>query len=114
MQLELLKTNLFIYFISDIYRVLRRWSTRHNHCGPGKGPDRKANRLCTCSSHVLTDSETTNPDFFFIVYEKIGFSVKNNSYYWHLKKNPFIIGQNKQQISWKEFRFRIFRIRENM
>ena len=58
---------------------------------------------------------------FVIFREKIGFSVKNGELYWHFlihfvseKKPPFSTYRNKGQISREKYRFRIFRIRENM
>ena len=34
--------------------------------------------------------------------------------FWFLNENPFRSDQSKRQISWKKFKFRRFRIRENM
>ena len=70
-------------------------------------------RLSTCSSHVLTKSETTNHELSaFIVGEKIVLSIKITvmlafyDLFQFLNENPLKTDQNKLQISWKKFRFR--------
>ena len=51
--------------------------------------------------------------FVFSIW-KIAVMLAFFNLFWFLYENPFTTDQSKRQISWKNFRFRRFRIRENM